>query len=367
MPHTSELPRKRKRRSCAPKLGMPPGSLIHLGEVKTKQAELTLFRYDATNLTEQHGSSLSELNLKTAPGEILWLNVHGLHNPALMEEIGAAFKLHPLVLEDILNTYQRPKLDSYEDYLFLITRFFSYDPASMLIGSEQVSMVLGPGFVLTFQERPTGSFDPVRERLRANKGRLRKAHADYLAYTLLDMVVDRYFIVLEQIGDDAERLEERVLHRPDESMLQQIHLLKRETMELRRAVWPLREVINSMVRNEAGCFEPDTVLYLRDVYDHTVHFIESLEALRDLLAGMLDIYLSTISNRVNMEVRALTVVAMLFMPATLIAGVFGMNFDNMPWRNEPEGFWFAIGLMAGIAAFMTLIFWRRQWLSRRAP
>lgn len=367
MSRKQEPSRSRKRRSCAPKLGMPPGSLIHLGEVKTKHSELTLFRYDADNLTEQHGCSLAELDMSAKPGEILWLNVHGLHNAALMQEIGEFFKLHPLVQEDILNTYQRPKLDSYDDYLFLITRFFSYDPGTMQISSEQVSIVLGKNFVLTFQERPTGSFDPIRERMRANKGRIRKAKADYLAYALLDVVVDRYFIVLEQIGDDADRLEERVLHRPDESMLQQIHLLKRETMELRRAVWPLREVINSMVRNEGGYFEHDTVLYLRDVYDHTVHFIESLEALRDLLAGMLDIYLSTISNRVNMEVRALTVVAMLFMPATLIAGVFGMNFEDIPWRNNPEGFWIAIGLMAGIAAIMTLIFWRRQWLSRRTP
>jgi magnesium transporter len=179
-------------------------------------------------------------------------------------------------------------------------------------------------------------------------------------------VVDRYFIVLEQVGEDCDFLEESLLHRPGEHMLQNIHQLKRETMELRRAVWPLREVINSLVRNESGFFEHETVLHLRDVYDHTVHFIESLEALRDLLAGMLDIYLSTISNRVNIEVRALTVVAMLFMPATLIAGIFGMNFESIPWQSHSNGFWFAIGLMIGIASLMALIFWRRQWLTRRS-
>jgi magnesium transporter len=235
----------------------------------------------------------------------------------------------------------------------------------MAISSEQVSLILGHNFMLTFQERPTGSFDPVRERLRADKRHIRKAGADYLAYALLDVIVDRYFVVLEQLGDDCETLEEELLRKPEATMLKNIHKLKRETMELRRAVWPLREVVNALIRNESNFFRPGTLLYLRDVYDHTVHFIESLESLRDLLAGMLDVYLSSISNRVNMELRALTVVAMLFMPATLIAGVFGMNFKVMPWLSDPNGFWFAVGMMAGIACLMVLIFWHRQWLNRR--
>ncbi|MEZ0245381.1 MAG: magnesium/cobalt transporter CorA [Methylophilaceae bacterium] len=357
---------KKSRRSRLKKVGLPPGSLIHIGEVKTKTSELTLFRFNAQQLSETSAKTLAGLDIRTDADEVVWLNVYGLQDSELMSKIGQIFNLHPLVLEDILNTDQRPKLDSYDDYLFLVTRFFSYDKSSLQINSEQVSIVLGHNFVLTFQERPTGSFDPVRERLRANKGRIRSSNAGYLAYTLLDVIVDRYFIVLEQVGEDCDFLEESLLHRPGEHMLQNIHHLKRETMELRRAVWPLREVINSLVRNESGFFEQETVLHLRDVYDHTVHFIESLEALRDLLAGMLDIYLSTISNRVNMEVRALTVVAMLFMPATLIAGIFGMNFESIPWQSHSNGFWFAIGLMIGIASLMVLIFWRRQWLTRRS-
>lgn len=357
---------KKSHRSRSKKVGLPPGSLIHIGDVKTKASELTLFRFNAQQLSETSAKTLTGLDIRVDTNEVIWLNVYGLQDSELMSQIGQAFNLHPLVLEDILNTDQRPKLDSYDDYLFLVTRFFSYDKSSLQINSEQVSIVLGHNFVLTFQERPTGSFDPVRERLRANKGRIRSSNAGYLAYTLLDVVVDRYFIVLEQVGEDCDFLEESLLHRPGEHLLQNIHQLKRETMELRRAVWPLREVINSLVRNESGFFEHETVLHLRDVYDHTVHFIESLEALRDLLAGMLDIYLSTISNRVNMEVRALTVVAMLFMPATLIAGIFGMNFKSIPWQSHPNGFWFAIGLMTGIASLMTLIFWRRQWLTRRS-
>lgn len=357
---------KKTHRSRLRKVGLPPGSLVHIGEVKTRHTELVVFNYDATQLAEHAARSLSELNLQVPENGTLWVNVYGLQDAALMAELGHAFNLHPLTLEDILNTDQRPKLDSFDHYLFFVTRFFSFDPIAMAIGSEQVSIILGHNFVLTFQERPTGSFDPVRMRLRADKGQVRKAGADYLAYALLDIIVDRYFIVLEQIGDDCETLEDELLKKPTSSVLQNIHKLKRETMELRRAVWPLREVVNALTRNEGGYFQPGTVLYLRDVYDHTVHFIESLESLRDLLAGMLDIYLSSLSNRVNMEVRALTVVAMLFMPATLIAGIFGMNFKVMPLLQNPDGFWIAMGMMATIAAVMGLIFWRRQWLSRRS-
>lgn len=356
---------KKNRRLRTKKVGLPPGTLMHVGEIKSKDTDLTLFRYDAETLSEQSATSLSGLSLHLLTGETLWLNVHGLHQPEVIAEIGRMFNLHPLMLEDILNTDQRPKLDSYDNGLFLVTRFFNYDANEMQIGSEQVSIVLGRGFVLTFQERKSGSFDPVRERLRTNRGHLRAAGAGHLAYALLDVIVDRYFVMLEQMDEDCEALEEKLLARPNTSLMQDIHKLKRESLELRRAVWPLREVVNSLIRNEAGYFDHETVLYLRDVYDHTVHFIESLESLRDLLAGMLDIYLSSISNRVNMEVRALTVVAMLFMPATLIAGIFGMNFKVMPLLNNPDGFWFAIGIMAGIFAFMGLLFWRRQWLNRR--
>ena len=355
---------KKTRRLRSKKVGLPPGALVHVGEVKTRRSELSLFRYDSETLDESSAGSLAGLDLQPRTSGTLWLNVYGLQNAELLAEIGLAFDLHPLVLEDILNTDQRPKLDAYDDYLFLVARFFSYDKATMAINSEQVSIVLGHNFVLTFQERKTGSFDPLRERLRADKSHIRKSGADYLAYSLLDVVVDRYFIVLEQLGDDCETLEEALLRKPNATMLQSIHHLKRETMELRRAIWPLREVVNGLIRNEDGFFQDTTLPYLRDVYDHTVHLIESLESVRDLLAGMLDVYLSSISNRVNMELRALTVVAMLFMPATLIAGIFGMNFKIMPLLQDADGFWIAMGMMATIATTMGLIFWRRQWLSR---
>jgi len=358
--HRAIKPRKRRSK----KLGMDPGTLVHVGEVKIEKPAVTLIEYSQGSY-EEHALDPAEVSGYKKPAEQkLWLNVHGVHDAQLIADIGQAFGLHPLVLEDILNTDQRPKVDVYDDYLYIVTRSFFHDAKQNVLGSEQISLVLGEHFVLTFQERPTGSFEPVRERLRKGRSHIRESGSDYLAYALLDVIVDHYFIVLEQIGDDSETLEDILLRKPTTPTLHKIHRLKRESMELRRSVWPFREVLNSLVRNEHRFFADNTLLYLRDVYDHTVHFIESLEAIRDLLGGMLDIYLSSLSNRVNMELRALTVVAMLFMPATLIASIFGMNFESMPWIHHPNGFWWAVSIMAGVALSMGLLFWHRQWLSR---
>ncbi|MHB1358011.1 MAG: magnesium/cobalt transporter CorA [Rhodocyclaceae bacterium] len=357
-----KINRKTSRPKRSGKAGLPAGTLVHLGEQKIQHTAIGLIEYGPDGLTETHFANLAACQACTPTGPKLWLNVHGLHEPEVMQEIGRRFNLHPLVLEDILNTDQRPKIEDYGDYLFLVARFFNYDAASLGTSSEQVSFVIGQNFVLTFQERPTGSFDPVREWLRQDKGRIRQLGVDYLAYTLLDTLVDRYFVVLEQIGERCEELEEGLIAKPDAALLSTLHQLKRETLTLRRAIWPLREVINTLLRNDSRFFTAETRLYLRDIYDHTVHLIESLEAIRDLIAGMLDIYLSSISNRVNQEVRALTVVAIIIMPATLISGIFGMNFHTMPLLDHPAGFMFAIGLMIGVAATLGAIFWRRRWL-----
>ena len=354
--------RAARRLSQAAKVGLAPGALIHLGERKTEQSTITLIEYGDTDLVEYCFTSIAEARAYTPRLPVLWLNVHGLHEPDVMAEIGRRFKLHPLVLEDILNTNQRPKIDDYGDYLFMVARFFEIDADNHQIGSDQVSLVLGPNFVLTFQERPSGRFDPVRARLRKDRGQIRKLGADYLAYSLLDAIVDRYFTILENIGERTEELEDTMLEQPKPGSLQAVHLLKRETLSLRRSIWPLREVINSLTRADDRFFRAETRPYLRDVYDHTVHAIESLEANRDVISGMLDIYLSAVSNRVNQEVRALTVVAIIFMPATLISGIFGMNFKTMPLLDLPAGFLVAIGMMATVAATLSIVFWRRRWL-----
>lgn len=351
---------KRKPRSF--KTGLPPGALIHVGERKTEQPFVTLLEYGPEKLTELSFSTVEESRSYLPTQPVLWLNIYGLHEPEVMAEIGRRFNLHPLVLEDILNTEQRPKLDDYGDYLYLVARFFTYDSEHPSVSSEQVSLVIGKGFVLSFQERPTGNFNPLRERLRQNGGQIRKLGADYLAYALLDILVDRYFTVLEQIAERTESLEDELMRNVSPQMLQTLHQLKRDTLILRRALWPLREVVNQLIRAGEPFFKPETQPYLRDIYDHTVHVIESLEAIRDLIAGMLDLYLSSVSNRLNQEVRALTVVAIIFMPATLISGIFGMNFHTMPLLDDPSGFLIALGLMAMIAITLGLTFWRRRWL-----
>jgi magnesium transporter len=358
----------RRKKHRANKIGLPPGALIYVGDAEAKQLDkpkVSKIIYDANGLVECELDNSDLANFTRDDTKNIWLNVHGVHDAALIKQIGELFHLHPLVLEDILNTEQRPKIDEFDTYIFLETRLFYYHAESMSTSSEQISLVLGHNFLLTFQERSTGAFEPIRERLRATRAPIRELGVDYLAYALLDSVVDRYFSVLEEVGEASETLEEALLNNPSNAELHSIHQLKHSSIELRRAVWPLREVINSLTRNEKGFFKPATMPYLRDVYDHTVNFIESLESIRDTLSGMMDIYMASVSQRVNLELRALTVVAMLFMPATLIAGIFGMNFNYMPWINDHNGFWWALAIMAGIALLMILIFWRRQWLSSK--
>ena len=344
-------------------------SPIYVGDMeesKLAKPTITKMVYDANSLVECVLNEEDLATFKPDPSKKLWLNVHGVHDADLIKKIGHVFNLHPLVIEDILNTEQRPKIDEFEQYLFLETRNFYYDKANIQASSEQISMVLGNHFLLTFQERSTGAFEPIRERLRASSAQIRHFGVDYLCYAVLDSIVDRYFKVLDDVNEASEALEDRLLNKPSNSELRTIHELKHTSIELRRAVWPLREVVNSLTRNEKGFFQPTTIPYLRDVYDHTVSFIESLESIRDSLSGMMDIYMASVSQRVNLELRALTVVAMLFMPATLIAGIFGMNFTHMPMINHHNGFWWALAIMASIALMMGLIFWRRQWLSSRA-
>jgi magnesium transporter len=359
---------RKHRKHHSKKIGLAPGSLVHVGDIKIHHPVISLLEYDVAECIERtltaDDLALLKLDDIVNSGKKFWLNIHGVHDAALIKQVGDLFNLHPLVQEDILNTEQRPKIDEFDDYVFLEARSFYYHSKNMSVSSEQVSIVLGRNFLVTFQERSTGVFEPVRERLRASRAHIRDLGVDYLAYSLLDSIVDQYFKVLEDVSNDSEKLEELLLNKPKSTELHSIHQLKHVSIELRRAVWPFREVINSLARNESDFFKPATMPYLRDVYDHTINFIESLESIRDSLSSMMDIYMASVSNRVNLEVRALTVVAMLFMPATLIAGIFGMNFHEMPWLVDVNGFWWAIGLMVLIALVMITIFWRRQWLGK---
>ncbi len=342
------------------KAGLPPGSLVHIGEIKTSAPAFSIIDFDEYGLSESKLPDAHSFATKPRHHATRWGNVYGAHAPPDLAILGSGFGLHPLVQEDILNNAQRQKIDAYEDYLYLVLHRYDLRQSPLEIGQDQISLVIGRDFILTFQERQSQTFEPVRQRLRAEHTSLRKGGVGMLAYSLIDSVVDSYFGVIEQLNEYAESLESEILGKPSPDTLEGIHQFKRCVSHLRRNLHPLREVLGTLHRDAGDFFRDELQLYLRDVYDHTVHILESLEDLRDLATGLLDVYLSTVSHRVNLEVRTLTVVATIFMPATLIAGIFGMNFREMPWLTNATGFFYALGLMGLIAFIMLLLFWRRK-------
>jgi magnesium transporter len=354
------MPKLIKKRSK--KAGLPPGTLVHIGEKKAETLKITIMDYDESYFEEKEVKTIDECFVFKDKPTVTWINVDGLHQVEILEKLGKCYGLHPLVLEDILNTDQRPKMEDYGEYIYIVLKDLDYDDKSSQIEPEQISLILGPNFVFSFQEREGDTFDTIRERIRNSKGRIRKMGADYLAYTLLDSIVDNYFIILEKLGEKIEFLEEKLVTQPTPETLQIIHHLKREMIFLRKAVWPLREVINGLERGESSLIKESTRIYLRDVYDHTIQTIDTIETYRDMVSGMLDIYLSSVSNRLNSVMKVLTIIATIFMPLTFLAGVYGMNFKFMPeleWRWGYPVIWL---VMVGIGVLMLLYFRKKKWL-----
>jgi magnesium transporter len=344
------------------KAGLPPGTLIHIGEEKVEKTKITVLDYDELHVQEKEVATVDEcLPLKDAP-TVTWINIDGLHQVEVLERIGDCFGLHPLVLEDILNTDQRPKLEDFDNYVLVVLKMFRYDDQSGEMEVEQISLILGPNYVVSFQEKSGDVFDPIRERIRDSKGRIRTIGADYLAYALIDALVDHYFVVLEQVGEKVEFLEEELVTNPTSETLQTIHNLKRDMIFLRKSVWPLREVIGALERGEPSLIGESIVVYLRDVYDHTIQVIDMIETFRDMISGMLDIYLSSISNKMNEVMKVLTIIATIFIPLTLIAGIYGMNFHYMPELGWRWGYPLVWLVMLVIGALMLVYFRRRRWL-----
>lgn len=351
------------------KAGLPPGTPVHVGERKVEQARITIYNYDATGCRRRETVKVEDCpNFFAQPG-VTWINTDGLHQVDIIEKICAYAKVHPLTVEDICNTTQRPKLDIFADYIFLVVKMQTYSQAGHRIESDQVSLIIGENFLLSFQEKPGDIFGGVRTRIENGKGRIRTLGPDYLAYALLDAVVDHYFTVLESLGEEIESLEEEVISAPSRQSMEKIHLLKRELILLRKAIWPLREVLNGLLRHddETELIGSDLAIFLKDLYDHTIQVIDTIEAYRDVTAGLLDIYLSSLSNRMNEIMKVLTIFAAIFIPLTFIAGIYGMNFDPAagPW-NMPElgwswGYPFALALMAGVAVVMLIYFKRKNW------
>lgn len=345
------------------KVGLPPGSLVHIGKKKIGDIKITLIDYDDSHLEEKEIKSVDEcFPFKDKP-TVTWINVEGLHQIEILEKLGNFFGVHPLAQEDILNTDQRPKSEEYETNIFIVLKMLSYNEKKNEIVAEQVSIILGSNYIISFQEGIEGDvFEPVRERIRKHKGRIRQAGSDYLTYRLLDAVVDNYFIVLEKLGQNIELLEEELLDNPTTKTLQKIHHFKNEMIFLRKAVWPLREVVNILQRSESALVHEPTKIYLRDVYDHTIQVMDSIESIRDMLSGMLDIYLSTMNNKLNQVMKVLTIIATIFMPPTFIVGVYGMNFKYMPELDWRYGYPIILLIMLTIAVTMLIIFRKRKWI-----
>jgi len=344
------------------KIGHTPGTLIHVGERKLEKTRIRIIDYDEAQTQEKEAKTVEECFPFKEKPTVTWINIDGLHQVDIIEKIGKHFDIHPLVLEDIVNTGQRPKMEDSKDYIFIVLKMLHYHEKVSEIQAEQVSIVLGSNFIISFQESEGDVFDHIRARIRDAKGRIRRAGADYLAYALVDAIVDNYFTILEKLGESIEDLEEELVANPKEETLQQIHILKREMVFLRKSVWPLREVISGLERGESSLIHESTGIYLRDVYDHTIQVMDTVESFRDMVSGMLDIYLSSISNRMNVVMKVLTIIATIFIPLTFVAGIYGMNFKFMPELEWHWGYFAVLVIMAIVVVFMVFYFRRKGWL-----
>ncbi|MBN1355665.1 magnesium/cobalt transporter CorA [bacterium] len=353
----------RRMKKTSHKTGLAPGTLVHVGEKKIDRPRIRIIDFDETNLVEKEPAAIEECFQYGDRPTTTWINIDGLHDIDLMKEIGSHFNIHGLVMEDILNTAQRPKIEDFTDYLFIVVKMVTLNEIQHEIQIEQLSLILSSNYVITFQERVGDFFEPVRNRIRNSTSRMRKSGTDYLTYALIDMVVDHYFTVFELISSEMEQLEQKLINDPDPDILKILYKLKREMVYLRKTVWPLREVVGSLERTESTLIRDSMHPFWRDAYDHAVQVLETTESMKDMLSGMLEMYLSSISNRMNEVMKVLTIIATIFIPLTFIAGIFGMNFEHFPelkwvWA-YPAGFWIAMGTIAG---FMALYFKHKKWL-----
>ena len=350
------------------KPGTAPATLVAPLDQEGRKPEISLIEYDAHTIQERKVERIEETFSCPENGKVSWINISGLGDVEILRQVGLNFRIHPLALEDMLNTGQRPKVEEYESQLFIVLQM-AYATNDEDIVFEQVSMVLGKQFVITVQEEAGHDvFGPVRLRLQQGGGNVRYMKADYLAYTLVDAVVDHYFPLVESLGDSMEEFQERVLNDPTRERLRQLHDFRRAIAELRRAVWPQREVLAHLTRDETGLIEGQTKFFFRDCYDHTMIVLDLLETYRDATRNLMDLYLSSLSMRTNEIIRVLTVISSIFIPLTFIAGLYGMNFDrstsglNMPELGWRFGYLYAIGLMLAVAVGMILFFKRKKWL-----
>lgn len=350
-----------KKSYVSKKVGLSPGTLIYMGDGKKDEVVLNTINYDKDKFVEKKIEVVEDF-FKLNENQINWLDIDGLSDISILDKLGNHFNIHSLILEDILNTRQRPKLEELEHYVFLVLKMLNYNDKTDKIESEQVSFILGENYLISFQEKIGDLFEPVRERIRKDKGRIKKMKVDYLLYALIDVIIDNYFVILEKIGEKIETLEEELITNPTPDTLNSIYSLKREMIMLRKSVWPLRDVISKMDEDNSHLFKKKTQVYLKDLYDHTIQVIDTIETFRDMISGMLDLYLSSISNRMNEVMKVLTIISTIFIPMTFLAGIYGMNFEFMPelkWKYAYFGVW---GLIILIGLIMLNYFRKKKWL-----
>jgi len=345
------------------------------GGKSPEKPKITIIDYDEQHYHEAEVKDVQEcFRFKNQP-TVTWINIDGLHQMDVLEKLGSCYGIHPLVLEDIL-TDQRPKIEDYDDYIFIVLKMLYYDEGSenkpddedddglgdTNLDMDQVSMILGPNFIISFKEKEVDVFNPLRDRLRMAKGKIRKQGADYLAYSMIDAIVDHYFLIMEKLGDRFEDLEDVVVSDPEPGILPTIYNLKRDMLFLRKSVWPLREAISKMQRTDSPLVSEATKIYLRDVYDHTIQVIENIETFRDMSASLLETYLSSLSNKLNEVIKLLTIISTIFIPLTFLAGLYGMNFRFMPELESPWGYPAVLILMLLVVVVMMIYFRKKEWV-----
>lgn len=349
------------------KTGLPPGSPVYIGSKQAQDTKITIIGYDENSCDIRESANLEDCLATKNKFKTNWISISGLSDAKTITTLCNQFGLHPLVVEDIFNTHERPKIDIFNDYIFITLRSYSYNQEQCAPISEQISIILGKNFVFTIQEVSNNTFNPIKERLQVLQSLIHSKGTDYLAYVLIDVVVDNYFEIIERIGDEIECLEEKVAENPDKNIIKDMHEVKREIIYLRKSVWPMREVISGLQNHVGTLIKSETLLYLKDIYEHTVQIIDTVETYRDFLASILDIYLSSVSNKMNEVMKVLTVFAAIFIPLTFITGIYGMNFNtaaghlSMPELNWKYGYLSVWGIMITVTLGMLVFFKRKRW------
>ena len=345
------------------KSGMSPGSLVYIGEKRDHEVKITvtMLDYDSENVEEKVIGDIEECASYKDKPSVTWINVYGIHDTELIEKVGKIFDIHPLVLEDILNTSHRPKIEVFEKYLYTVMKMLSLNEVSGEIKNEQVSIISMDNVVITLQEMPGDVFDAVRKRIKDKRLRIRRRGTDYLTYALIDAIVDKYYHILENWEEKIEALEDVILHDPTNSAFNQIYQMKHSLVFLKKAVAPIREMLDNLLKEELDLLKPETLPYIRDVYDHILHILDTIDNYREILLGFIDTFNSIMGNRLNEVMKVLTIIATLFIPLTFIAGVYGMNFGFMPELGWKYGYFAILGLMLVVTVIMMIYFKRKRW------